>query len=75
MSKKKELTKAQQTILDCIVDYIDENGYAPSVRDICERVNLSSPSTVKRHLDNLCKKGYIKVDSMKARAIVVIKEE
>lgn len=75
MSKKKELTKAQQAIFDCIVDYIDENGYAPSVRDICERVNLSSPSTVKRHLDNLRKKGYIKVDSMKARAIVVVKEE
>ncbi|MDO4182361.1 MAG: transcriptional repressor LexA [Coriobacteriia bacterium] len=67
-----KLSKRQQAVLDCIKQCIEEIGYAPTVRDICRRMGLSSPSTVHVHLNSLEEKGYIKRDPLKSRSIILI---
>jgi len=67
MSKRAEM---QQRVYQFILAYIGENGYAPSVREICEAVGLKSPSTVHFHLKNLAELGYIEKGAFKGRAIV-----
>lgn len=56
---KQKLSARQNEILQMVEMSIEENGYAPSVREIGEQVGLASPSTVKYHLDALVKKGYL----------------
>lgn len=67
-----DLNQRQAAILDFIKMKIQTKGYPPSVREICEAVNLSSPSTVHSHLATLEKKGYIRRDAQKPRAMEVI---
>ncbi|GAA0740848.1 transcriptional repressor LexA [Clostridium oceanicum] len=50
---------------------IKEKGYPPSVREICKAVGLSSTSTVHSHLKKLEKRGLIKRDKTKTRAIEI----
>jgi len=52
-----------------LVDYVDEHGYPPTVREIGEAVGLASPSTVHAHLANLERAGLIKRDPTKPRAL------
>lgn len=61
----------QKKILDFILDTVEERGYPPSVREIADAVGLASPSTVHAHLEALQKKGYIKKDATKPRAIEI----
>lgn len=70
MSRPKLSTKQQQ-ILDYIKDEILKKGYPPTVREIGETVNLKSTSSVHSHLESLEKKGYIKRDPTKPRAIEI----
>lgn len=70
MSYGKISTK-QQEILDYIKDQILKRGFPPSVRDICEAVNLKSTSSVHSHLETLEKNGYIRRDPTKPRAIEI----
>lgn len=65
----EKLSNAQRVVLDCIRDYIKENGYPPAVRDICAAAGLSSPSTVHSHLNRLEKAGYISRDGGRNRSI------
>ena len=62
----------QQKILDFIRREIEEKGYPPSVREICAAVGLKSTSTVHAHLNNLEKRGLIRRDSTKPRALEVL---
>lgn len=62
----------QQRILDFIRREIEEKGYPPSVREICAAVGLKSTSTVHAHLNTLEKKGLIRRDSTKPRALEVL---
>jgi len=70
-----ELTKKQQCILDFIKEEVALKGYPPSVREICDAVGLKSTSTVHGHLTRLEKKGYIRRDSTKPRAIELLGAE
>ncbi len=63
------LTKRQQEIWEFLVEYVDDHGYPPTVREIGERVGLASPSTVHAHLANLERAGLIKRDPTKPRAL------
>ena len=54
-----KITSKQQEILEYIKSEILSKGYPPSVREICEAVNLKSTSSVHSHLESLEKKGYI----------------
>lgn len=67
-----KISAKQQMILDYIKDCILKKGYPPTVRDICDAVNLSSTSSVHAHLNTLEKNGYIKRDPTKPRAIEII---
>lgn len=67
----KGITKKQQAVLDCIEDFIREKGYGPTVREICEEMGLSSPSTVHVHLKALEEKGMINRDPLKSRSITL----
>ncbi|MDQ6781107.1 MAG: transcriptional repressor LexA, partial [Candidatus Eremiobacteraeota bacterium] len=66
----RKTTARQQAILDVIRSFTREHGYPPSVREIGERVGLSSSSTVQCHLRTLEKKGLIRRDPTKPRALV-----
>lgn len=64
-----KITKRQQAVLDDIERHIAEKGYGPTVREVCEDLGLSSPSTVHVHLKALEEKGFIKRDPLKSRSI------
>lgn len=66
-----DLTPKQRAILDFIVQAVQARGFPPAVREICEAVGLSSPSTVHAHLGSLEDRGYIRRDPTKPRAIEV----
>jgi repressor LexA len=63
-------TDRQQRILEVIREFTSECGYPPSVREIGERVGLSSSSTVQSHLKTLEKRGLLRRDPTKPRALV-----
>ena len=71
MSEKK-LSAKQQQILNYIKDETLKKGYPPTVRDICEAVDLKSTSSVHAHLSTLEKNGYIRRDPTKPRAIEIM---
>ncbi len=64
-----ELTPRQRAILEMIHAHVDEHGYPPSVREIGDAVGLRSPSSVHSQLESLQRKGYLKRDPTKPRAL------
>ena len=66
------ISAKQSEILEYIKSQILNKGYPPSVRDICEAVDLKSTSSVHAHLESLEKNGYIRRDPTKPRAIEII---
>ena len=68
----QELTKKQNETLTFIKKYIVSHGYAPSVREICAGMNLSSPATAHTHLKELEKKGWIRKEENKFRTIELL---
>jgi repressor LexA len=69
---RDDISQRQQEILDLILRTVRDRGYPPTVREICDEVGLSSPSTVHSHLSSLVKAGYLRRDPSKPRAIEVI---
>ncbi|MSZ56666.1 MAG: repressor LexA, partial [Actinobacteria bacterium] len=65
------LTDRQRQILLVIEQAMQDRGYPPSVREICEAVGLNSPATVHNHLKALQDMGFIRRDPSKPRAIEV----
>lgn len=68
MPKKTQMT---DKIYEYLQRVIPEQGYAPSVREICEAVGLKSPSTVHFHLKRLQERGLIEKGDFKGRAIAL----
>lgn len=68
----EELTERQRQTLEYIAETVAERGYPPSVREVCEALGLASSSTVHSHLRALQRKGYLKIDPTKPRAIEVL---
>ena len=66
------LTKKQEEVLTSIKKYIAKNGYSPSVREVCEMMNLSSTATVFVHMRHLMNKGYLKQADNKFRTLEVL---
>jgi repressor LexA len=66
---EKPATERQRSILDVIRAFTAERGYPPSVREIGERVGLSSSSTIHAHLKALERRGMISRDPTKPRAM------
>lgn len=68
---RRELTVRQQRILHVIRDAVNAQGYPPSIREIGDAVGLTSTSSVHSQLAQLEKKGFIRRDPTKPRAIEV----
>lgn len=66
------MKSTQAKILNYIKNEIRLKGYPPTVREICEALGIASSSTVHGHLTRLEKKGVIRRDAAKPRAIGVI---
>lgn len=66
------LTNRQRRVLDVIRDSVDARGYPPSLREIGDAVGLTSPSSVAHQLKMLERKGYLRRDPHRPRAIEVV---
>ncbi len=72
MSETQEkLTKKQAEILKFITGFIQENGYAPSYREVGAHFGISSTATVHEHVKNLERKGFLTSEPETARSIEV----
>src|SRR5436190_15042222 len=67
-----ELTARQQDIWNFLVEYVEQHGYPPTVREIGEAIGLASPSTVHAHLANLERAGMLRRDPTKPRALELV---
>ncbi len=65
------LTPRQHRVLDVIRDSVERRGYPPSMREIGEQVGLTSTSSVAHQLTTLQKKGYLRRDPNRPRAVEV----
>ncbi len=70
----KELTAREKLILDYMRREIEENGFPPTVRDICAALGIKSTSTVHKTMSDLQAQGYIRKLSGKRRAVEVLPE-
>jgi repressor LexA len=66
-----DLTPRQRRILDFIQQTVRDRGYPPTVREIGEAVGLTSSSSVHAQLENLGRRGLLRKDPAKPRAIEV----
>lgn len=69
MDTLQPLTERQKMILDFIKQSIRERGYPPSLREIGSHMGIKSTNGVNDHLTALERKGYLRRDSMKSRAL------
>jgi repressor LexA len=74
-SDSGELSARQRMVLDVIRAWVDRFGYPPSVREIGEAVGLHSTSSVTYHLKALQRKGYLRRDYNRPRAVGVLPSE
>lgn len=68
-----DLTEMEQKVLDAIINYINENGFGPSIRELRNTVGLKSTSTIHYYVKRLEEKGYIIRKGNSPRAIMVLK--
>ena len=68
----EELTERQRQTLEYIAETVSQRGYPPSVREMCVALGLASSSSAHSHLQALQRKGYLRIDPTKPRAIEVI---
>ena len=66
------LTVRQRRVLEVIRNSVDRRGYPPSLREIGEAVGLTSPSSVAHQLSSLERKGYLRRDPNRPRAIEIV---
>ena len=69
------LTPRQRLVLETIRSSVEHRGYPPSMREIGEAVGLTSPSSVKHQLMALERKGYLRRDPNRPRAIEVVQPD
>jgi len=69
------ITKTRLSILSFIRDFLQERGYAPTVRDIAKGCDISTSSVVQHHLNVLEREGHIHRDPQVFRSIRLVEEE
>ena len=69
---KKPLTDQQQTVLNFLTEFVQDQGYPPTLREIGDAVGLANVNAVRGHLAALEKKGYITKTPDKARSIQLV---
>jgi repressor LexA len=71
--RKKGLSERQKKILEVLETFQDENGYPPSIREICSQADISSTSVVNYYLEQLEEMGYIERDRRISRGVRLLK--
>jgi repressor LexA len=66
------LTKIERRIYNYLVDYLKENTYQPSIREIGKRFGIKSTKTVSEHLQALADKGHIERDASRSRGVRIV---
>ena len=66
------LTPRQRAVLDAIRAHLTDHGYPPTIREIADVVGLASPASVRHQLGQLQRKGYLRRDPARPRALVVL---
>lgn len=69
---REPLTARQAHVLEVLQELSNQLSYPPSVRELAEALGLSSPSSVKHHLDMLEQKGYLKRNPNSPRALEIL---
>ena len=69
------MNEKQKEILEIIKTFINENGYSPTVREICRLSGLSSTSSVHNHIKRLKDKGYLTSGGYMPRSIALTEKE
>ncbi|MGZ6004878.1 MAG: LexA family protein [Candidatus Saccharimonadales bacterium] len=72
MADKIRPTKKQRELLAFIENFIAENGYSPSYREIMSGLNYNSVATVALHVNNLIKRGQLAKRDHSARSLEVV---
>lgn len=75
MRAMQGLTKRQEQTLDFIRSSIEERGYPPTLREIGEHMGIRSTNGVNDHLRALERKGYLRREDMKSRALRLVEDE
>ena len=57
---RKKLTEKQEKVLEAIENFVLENGYSPTIRQLGDLLGIANPSAVFKHILSLEKKGYLK---------------
>lgn len=70
----EQLKPKEQRVLDFINKTIDEQGYPPSVREVCAALGFKSTSTVQMYVNRLISKGYLLKSDGKSRTIRKVEE-
>ena len=70
---KKGLTEKHKKIIEVLKSFTLENGYPPSIREICTQANISSTSVANYYLDRLESLGYIERDRRVSRGLRLVK--
>lgn len=71
--RKKGLSDRQKKILEVLASFQDQNGYPPSIREICSEADISSTSVVNYYLEQLEELGYIERDRRISRGVRLLK--
>ncbi len=71
--RRKDLSDRQVRVLGVLESFQQKNGYPPSIREICDKANISSTSVVNYYLDQLEDMGYIERDQGISRGIRLVK--
>ncbi len=72
MPRSTELTARQRQIFDFLLSYIQDNGFPPTVREICAQFGIRSTKGVTDHLTALQRKGYIRKHREASRGIEIL---
>lgn len=71
--RRKGLSERQKRILEVLESFQAQNGYPPSIREICLRADISSTSVVNYYLDQLEEMSYIERDRRVSRGLRLLK--
>lgn len=69
------ITRTRYDVYKAIKEFIEENGYSPSIRELCEITGKESTATIKFFLDRLRKDGIISFVTGKNRTIRILADE
>ena len=69
------MTDKQEILLNAIKGYINEWGYSPTIRELCQITHKKSPGTLVPMLKRLKRDGYIDYDNKRSRTIRVLDNE